>query len=134
MKFQPLDREIIFWAFDGKFWRGSPHRRYRQLFLLKFESIEFLLEGSILEIVVVPNSSSQTTSARTEVGKQSRFTKEVKRFRPNGGEVRRAPGRQPVRYGRRKHQAGRRQPAPQRAARHNGLPNSGDGADSIEST
>jgi hypothetical protein len=119
-----LIERLFFWVFDGKFWRGSPHRRYRQLLSLKFESF--------LEIVVVPNSSPQTTSARTKVGKQFHFTKEVKGFRPNGWGFRRAPGRQPVRYGRRKHQAGRRQPAPQRAARHNRLPNSGDGADSSQ--
>jgi hypothetical protein len=45
MKFQPLDREIILLGLRWQFWRGSPHRRYRQLFLLKLESIEVLLGG-----------------------------------------------------------------------------------------
>jgi hypothetical protein len=45
---------------------------------------------------VVSNSSSQTTSARPEVGKRSHFTKEVQGFRPNGGGFRRTPGTQPV--------------------------------------
>jgi single stranded DNA-binding protein len=45
---------------------------------------------------VVPNRSSQTTSARTEAGKQSHFNKEVKDFRPSGGGFRRTPGIQPV--------------------------------------
>ena len=38
-----LIERYFFWVFEGKFWRGSPHRRYRQLFLLKFEAVEFLL-------------------------------------------------------------------------------------------
>jgi single stranded DNA-binding protein len=45
---------------------------------------------------VVPNSSSPTTSARTEVGEQSHFTKEVKGFRPSCGSFRRTQGTQPV--------------------------------------
>jgi hypothetical protein len=43
MDFGRFDEEIILGVFDGKFWRGSPHRRYQQLFLLKFELIELLL-------------------------------------------------------------------------------------------
>jgi hypothetical protein len=43
MDFGRFDEEIIFEVFDGKFWRGSPHRRYQQLFLLKFELIELLV-------------------------------------------------------------------------------------------
>jgi hypothetical protein len=38
-----LIERYFFWVFDGKFWRGSPHRRYQQLFLLKFELIELLI-------------------------------------------------------------------------------------------
>ena len=43
LDFGRFDQEIIFSVCDGKFWRGSPHSRYQQLFLLKFESIGFLL-------------------------------------------------------------------------------------------
>jgi hypothetical protein len=42
LDFGRFDQEIVFSACDGKFWRGSPHRRYQQLFSLKFESIGFL--------------------------------------------------------------------------------------------
>lgn len=45
---------------------------------------------------MAPNISSQTTSARTKVGKQSHVTKKVKGSRPNGGSFRRTPGPQPV--------------------------------------
>jgi len=45
---------------------------------------------------VVPNSSSQITSPRTEVGERFHFTKEVRGFRPNGGSFRRTPVTQPV--------------------------------------
>ncbi len=45
---------------------------------------------------MVPNSSSQTTSPRTEVGEPFHFTKEVKGFRPNDGSFRRTPVTQPV--------------------------------------
>jgi hypothetical protein len=34
-----LIERYFFWVFDGKFRRGSPHRRHRQLLLLKFESM-----------------------------------------------------------------------------------------------
>jgi len=43
MDFGRFDEEKIFAVFDGKFWRGSPHRRYHQLFLLKCELIELLV-------------------------------------------------------------------------------------------
>jgi len=43
MDFGRFDEEIIFGVFGGKCWSGSPHRRYQQLFLLKFELIELLL-------------------------------------------------------------------------------------------
>jgi hypothetical protein len=32
LDFGRFDQEIIFSVCDGKFWRGSPHRRYQQLF------------------------------------------------------------------------------------------------------
>ena len=45
---------------------------------------------------MVPNSASQTTPPRTEVGEPSHFTREVKGFRPNDGSFRRTPVAQSV--------------------------------------
>jgi single-strand DNA-binding protein len=49
-----------------------------------------------LEIVVVPNKSLETTSAGTEIGKQSSFAKEVPSVRSGGFGFRRAPEKQAV--------------------------------------
>jgi len=45
---------------------------------------------------VVPNTLSQTTSARPAFGKPSHFTEEVHGFRANGGGFRPTPGTEPV--------------------------------------